>query len=914
MATNTYKREAEKSPKAQNMPRGAQEGTNRNIAKADKPVKAPSAGWSFPKFSFFSFSFLKDRRFQLFVGFFLLLTSLYLLIAFVSYIFTGAADQSVVEALQTSGLKDSGLESENWLGLFGAWISHFFIYRWLGVASFFVVPIIFFSGYKILFRRTRISLSYTYTLSVFAMVWGCILLGYIVLRLNRVEDLGFLSGGIGYETALWLESLIGLGTAFLLAFLLVSFIVFFFNITSLSSKKESDTAAPTTSGEVKAGVNAYNAATYEHQSTGLNHYSNPTAAVTEEEADESELLIEEEDLEEPPLSPLDRHSAFTDQSDVELTVGKYTPLTIAGTAVPVAGAVAAAKPLSGGIQLDIEPFPEDDEADDLFDEEDLFGDDEMPVMASVPPLVLPTAAAATDFKITDLPEEPFGQKTENYDPTLDLARYQYPHLELLNDYGGNKIQVSKEELEANKDKIVETLGNYAIGIASIKATIGPTVTLYEIVPDAGVRISKIKNLEDDIALSLAALGIRIIAPIPGKGTIGIEVPNKKKEMVSIKSIVSTEKFLKSEMDLPIAFGKTITNEVFITDLAKMPHLLMAGATGQGKSVGLNAILTSLIYKKHPSQLKFVLVDPKKVELSLFNKIERHFLAKLPDSDEPIITDTKKVINTLNSLCMEMDMRYDLLKDAGCRNLKEYNQKFVERRLNPKKGHRFMPFIVLVIDELADLMMTAGKEVETPIARLAQLARAIGIHLVVATQRPSVNVITGIIKANFPCRISFKVTSKIDSRTILDTGGAEQLVGQGDMLFSVGSDLIRLQCAFVDTPEVDRICDFIGEQQGYNDAYLLPEFVGDESGNDKADFDPSTRDSLFEEAARIIVTHQQGSTSLLQRRLKLGYNRAGRLIDQLESAGIVGPFEGSKARDVLIPDEYSLEQLLNTMEK
>jgi S-DNA-T family DNA segregation ATPase FtsK/SpoIIIE len=383
-------------------------------------------------------------------------------------------------------------------------------------------------------------------------------------------------------------------------------------------------------------------------------------------------------------------------------------------------------------------------------------------------------------------------------------------------------------------------------------------------------------------------------------------------MVSIKSILATEKFMKSEMDLPIAFGRTITNEVFITDLAKMPHLLMAGATGQGKSVGLNAILTSLLYKRHPSQLKFVLVDPKKVELSLFNKIERHFLAKLPDSEEAIITDTKKVVNTLNSLCMEMDMRYDLLKDAGCRNLKEYNLKFVERKLNPKKGHKFMPYIVLVIDELADLMMTAGKEVETPIARLAQLARAIGIHLVVATQRPSVNVITGIIKANFPARISFKVTSKIDSRTILDAGGADQLIGQGDMLFSIGSDMIRIQCAFVDTPEVDRICDFIGSQQGYSDAYLLPEFVGDESGSEKSDFDPSSKDAMFEEAARIIVQHQQGSTSLLQRRLKLGYNRAGRLIDQLEAAGIVGPFEGSKAREVLIPDEYSLEQLLNTL--
>ncbi len=429
-----------------------------------------------------------------------------------------------------------------------------------------------------------------------------------------------------------------------------------------------------------------------------------------------------------------------------------------------------------------------------------------------------------------------------------------------------------------------------------------------------MKISKIKNLEDDIALSLAALGIRIIAPIPGKGTIGIEVPNKNREMVAMRSVLTTEKFMKSDKELPIVLGKTISNEVYVTDLAKMPHLLMAGATGQGKSVGLNVLLASLIYKKHPSQLKFVLVDPKKVELTLFNKIERHFLAKLPDTEEAIITDTKKVINTLNSLCIEMDFRYDLLKEAGCRNLKEYNVKFVERRLNPLKGHRFLPYIVLVIDELADLMMTAGKEVETPIARLAQLARAIGIHLVVATQRPSVNVITGIIKANFPARLSFRVTSKVDSRTILDTGGAEQLVGQGDMLLSIGSEIIRLQCPFLDTPEVENICEFVGSQRGYETAYMLPEFVGDESGDTLSNVDLSDRDELFDDAARLIVAHQQGSTSLIQRKLKLGYNRAGRLIDQLEAAGIVGPFEGSKAREVLIQDEHSLEQLLNGIDK
>ena len=499
----------------------------------------------------------------------------------------------------------------------------------------------------------------------------------------------------------------------------------------------------------------------------------------------------------------------------------------------------------------------------------------------------------------------------DYDPKLDLSNYKIPAVNLLNDYGSGKIEIDKSELEANKNRIVETLANYKIGISSISATIGPTITLYEIVPEAGVRISKIKNLEDDIALSLSALGIRIIAPIPGKGTIGIEVPNQKPATVSMKAVISSDKFQNSEMELPVAFGKTISNETFVADLAKMPHLLMAGATGQGKSVGLNAILASLLYKKHPAQVKFVLVDPKKVELTLFNKIERHFLAKLPDSEEAIITDTKKVINTLNSLCIEMDQRYDLLQNAQCRNIVEYNKKFIARKLNPNDGHKYLPYIVLVIDEFADLIMTAGKEVETPIARLAQLARAIGIHLIVATQRPSVNVITGIIKANFPARVAFRVTSRIDSRTILDAGGADQLIGRGDMLISLGSDLIRLQCAFIDTPEVEKITDFIGNQRAYPEAFLLPEYVGDaEGGTGDADLDD--RDVMFEQAARVVVQHQSGSTSLIQRKLKLGYNRAGRIIDQLETARIVGPFEGSKARQVLIRDEMALEEVLNQL--
>ncbi|MCH1485624.1 MAG: DNA translocase FtsK [Flavobacteriaceae bacterium] len=496
----------------------------------------------------------------------------------------------------------------------------------------------------------------------------------------------------------------------------------------------------------------------------------------------------------------------------------------------------------------------------------------------------------------------FGQ----FDPKLELGKFQFPKLNLLKQYDSEKITIDKDELEENKNRIVDTLANYNISISNIKATIGPTVTLYEIIPDAGVRISKIKNLEDDIALSLAALGIRIIAPIPGKGTIGIEVPNKKPTIVSMHSVISAEKFQKSEMELPVAIGKTISNETLVFDLARMPHLLMAGATGQGKSVGLNAVLTSLLYKKHPAEVKFVLVDPKKVELTLYNKIERHYLAKLPDSEEAIITDNKKVINTLNSLCIEMDNRYELLKNAACRNIVEYNKKFKARKLNPNDGHQFLPYIVLVVDEFADLIMTAGKEVETPIARLAQLARAIGIHLIIATQRPSVNVITGVIKANFPARIAFRVTSKIDSRTILDGSGADQLIGRGDMLYTQGNELIRIQCAFVDTPEIEQLTDYIGSQKAYATAHQLPEYIGEEGGT-QLDNNIEDRDKLFREAAEVLVIAQQGSASLLQRKLKLGYNRAGRLIDQLEAAGIVGPFEGSKARQVLIPDLQSLDR-------
>jgi S-DNA-T family DNA segregation ATPase FtsK/SpoIIIE len=585
---------------------------------------------------------------------------------------------------------------------------------------------------------------------------------------------------------------------------------------------------------------------------------------------------------------------------------------------------------NNGMVHEINLIEKEPEEADEYEEEEVEEEEDEPISLIEPEVTKPVAIITKtkeidheplELEIKTVPEKdadtPAADEvkkappTKPYDPILDLRDYKYPTLDLLENYGGDKIVQDNTELENNKNQIINTLKNYDIQIQRISATVGPTVTLYEIIPAAGVRISRIKNLEDDIALSLAALGIRIIAPIPGKGTIGIEVPNAKKSIVSMKTLLSSEKFQNNHFSLPIAIGKKIDNENFIVDLTSMPHLLMAGATGQGKSVGLNAILVSLLYKKHPSQLKFVLVDPKKVELSIYKAIEKHFLAKLPGEEDAIITDTKKVVHTLNALCIEMDNRYDLLKEAGCRNIREYNEKFVARRLNPEKGHQFLPFIVLVVDEFADLIMTAGKEVEMPIARLAQLARAVGIHLIIATQRPSVNIITGTIKANFPARIGFKVSSKIDSRTILDAGGAEQLIGKGDMLISYNGELVRLQCAFVDTPEVDRIVEFIGDQRGYPQAFLLPEYI-DEKELEAKGADLTDRDSLFEDAARLIVASQVGSTSLLQRRMKLGYNRAGRLMDQLEAAGIVGGNQGSKARDVLIKTEADLQQIIDTL--
>ena len=799
-----------------------------------------------------------DRRFQLTWGFLFLAFSLFLLIAFISYLFTGKADQSVIEAVDDLGLLQSGVEAENWMKLYGALVSHLFMFKWFGLSAFLFPPLLFLYGYKIVFKREIINIASATSFVIFFVFWLSLFFGNFILKVEGVSEWGFLSGGIGYELAFKVSSLVGWGTFIILLFSLIVFIIYFFNVTSILGFNS----------KIKDGVKDLEEKLEENidEIKSESFEVDPNVVIPETSTDYDGLLPDDED-------PTEDWVLKTNQ-----TVK--------------------------------------DDKDGLFiDEED---GDELEFKVEVPEGDKPvgensiTEKNEPEFSVHEEVKEVGADNVENYDPTLDLGTYQYPTLDLLNSYDNERVQVSKDELQSNKDKILNTLTNFKIGIASIRATIGPTVTLYEIVPDAGIKISRIKNLEDDIALSLSALGIRIIAPIPGKGTIGIEVPNKNREMVDIRSVLGTEKFMKSDKELPVVMGKTISNEVFLIDLAKMPHILMAGATGQGKSVGLNILLASLIYKKHPSQLKFVLVDPKKVELSLFNKLERHFLAKLPDGEDAIITDTKIVVNTLNSLCIEMDTRYDLLKEAGTRNIKEYNTKFVKRRLNPEKGHRFLPYIVLVIDELADLMMTAGREVETPIARLAQLARAIGIHLVLATQRPSVNVITGIIKANFPARLSFRVTSKIDSRTILDTGGAEQLVGMGDMLFSQGSEIIRLQCAFVDTPEIEKLCEFVGEQRGYESAYLLPEYVGDDGGEGTANIDLSDRDALFEDAARVIVMHQQGSTSLIQRKLKLGYNRAGRLIDQLEAAGVVGGFEGSKARSVLIPDEYSLEQLLNEL--
>ena len=817
-------------------------------------VRPPSVNWAAALDRW-----LTDRRSTLTLGVLLMLLAVGLLVAFVSYLLNGAADHSVVGSALTVPLAESGTEVRNWLGLVGAAVGQVFVFRWFGVGALALPVIVFLAGYKLTFRHELLPLNRATVTLLFGAVWSSLLLGYIVLVSDSAETHSLWCGGIGYEFNVALYSLFGWGNLALIGFLLFAFVIYYFNVQSLKLPTLSRPERSQTTPQPDDALRVY-----------------------DDETDDENLT------DVPAQSTVAQNGHRHDDVD-SVGVNPATPNEQVETVTPDAIAQTT------GVTLTIKN--RDAVTDDFTDETSEL-----------------SATPAPTFEPDPFEDDDLVALHGLYDPTLDLPQYQYPTNDLLTEYQNNrKAQVSDDELTANKIKIENTLRNFGIEIDSIQASIGPTVTLYEIIPAKGVRISKIKSLEDDIALSLSALGIRIIAPMPGMGTIGIEVPNKNREMVSMRSMIASEVFSNSKFDLPIVLGKTISNEIYVADLAKMPHLLMAGATGQGKSVGLNVLLTSLIYKKHPSQLKLVLVDPKKVELTLFNKLERHFLAKLPDSEEPIITDTKKVVNTLNSLCIEMDNRYNLLKEGGCRNLKEYNAKFVKRRLNPEKGHRFLPYIVLIIDELADLMMTAGKEVEQPIARLAQLARAIGIHLVVATQRPSVNVITGLIKANFPARLSFKVTSKIDSRTILDTGGAEQLVGMGDMLLSSNSDIIRLQCPFVDTNEIEDLCEFVGNQRGYDDAYALPEFLGDDGGqSDDKDVDLDNRDPMFDEAARLIVIHQQGSTSLIQRKLKLGYNRAGRLVDQLEAARIVGQFEGSKARDVLVSDLQTLEEMLKRL--
>lgn len=783
----------------------------------------------------------KQQRFV--IGCLLILFSIALLVAFISFYVNGQwqLDQSAV-----SQLDDRSEVVQNWLGKFGAYLADLIVYKGFGIASFVFVRLFFLTGMFLALELSLKKLKGIWFWDLFAIIIVSILFGFFA---TSAPELG---GTIGYELNLFSQDYIGkTGTLLVLLFGLIVYLIFKIKL----SPEKIQSFFDSTKKEIKSELSSLNTP-----------------------KPESAYNLEEFAIEEEP--ELDNIHLKTEDTQFEINKEALKPTISNSSEIDL-------NPILKPVQMNINPITEtivhsEELVIEKPEEEDIIEEN----LAS---------RLVADFGL--------------FDPTLDLSNYKFPTIDLLKEYSTGGITINQEELEENKNKIVDTLRNYKIEIAQIKATVGPSVTLYEIVPEAGIRISKIKSLEDDIALSLSALGIRIIAPIPGKGTIGIEVPNKNPTMVSMKSVIGSAKFQEAEMELPIALGKTISNETFVVDLAKMPHLLMAGATGQGKSVGLNAVLTSLLYKKHPAEVKFVLVDPKKVELTLFNKIERHYLAKLPDAGDAIITDNAKVVNTLNSLCVEMDNRYSLLKDAMVRNIKEYNEKFKSRKLNPEAGHRFLPYIVLVVDEFADLIMTAGKEVEIPIARLAQLARAIGIHLIIATQRPSVNVITGLIKANFPARIAFRVTSKIDSRTILDTQGADQLIGRGDLLYTNGNDVTRVQCAFIDTPEVEKITDFIGSQKAYATAYLLPEFVGEETGIN-LDMDISDRDTLFREAAEIIVNAQQGSASLLQRKLKLGYNRAGRLIDQLEAAGIVGPFEGSKARSVNILDLSALDQFFN----
>ncbi len=840
----------------------------------------------------------KDERTHKIFGTIFLLIGLFLFISFTSYLFTWNIDQSSVIQNGWHFLFMDDVKAANVFGRLGALVAHFFFYNCFGIASYLICTFFFIIGVNLLFERKYFSIAKNLKFVLIGLTIASILFSFLC-RNNTF----FWGGAFGDLISGWLIRFAGvIGASIILLTIAIAYIIWRFN-------------PKFNFGSIK---NIFNEDEYEKPNVAVveNSLDYETAKMQEEDnnaaqkelaanfAARGNMLKNENGV--VVLSPSDEEAdsdialivknAYDDKG-IHVTMPQQTILQINETTdenitfnnlhtnannleIPIAP--KKEKPFTDNVALEINTNP----IETTLEQE---------------------AEAEAVLELTTSKSNVFNP----YEPTLDLSDYKYPHIDMLESHGSEKIVQDPTELETNKNQIISTLRNYDIEIQKIMATVGPTVTLYEIVPAPGVRISRIKNLEDDIALSLAALGIRIIAPIPGKGTIGIEVPNLKKTIVSMRSLLSSEKFQNNSFSLPIALGKKIDNENFIVDLATMPHLLMAGATGQGKSVGLNAVLVSLLYKKHPSQLKLVLVDPKKVELSLYRHIEKHFLAKLPGEEESIITDTKKVVHTLNALCIEMDNRYDLLKEAGCRNIKEYNEKFVGRKLNPEKGHQYLPFIVLVIDEFADLIMTAGKEVEMPIARLAQLARAIGIHLIIATQRPSVNIITGTIKANFPARIAFKVSSKIDSRTILDTGGAEQLIGKGDMLVSYNGEVTRLQCAFVDTPEVDKVVAFISEQRGYPDAFMLPEYVDENDGSGK-NFSMDEKDSLFDDAAKLIVMSQSGSTSLIQRKLKLGYNRAGRVMDQLEAAGIVGPAQGSKPRDVYIKTDADLMEHLSQL--
>lgn len=801
-------------------------------------------------------TFFKSETTHFVIGLISVIFSVYLLLAFISFFFTGAADQSILDNQQPGELMQTTNHVKNYAGARGAQLAEFLINECFGIAACFIILFLAVAGMKMIkayqFRVWKWFMSCSILL-----VWFSITLGFIFD--GTFSDSFIYPGGLhGYNVSAWLVSQIGMPGLGLL--LLITALLFFVYLSSETinmirkalhpnfRRKKKDTATATD--------NENNDTSIKPKREEKKEYSNPQPAVVDFELEQPmkvEVGSKEEEVSNTPF-PFEEKQTSEPQ-----------------------------RPM---------PTEANEEEEEDNDEPDFTVSDD-------------TSEEDAEYK---------GPALQPYNPRLDLENYKFPTLDLLNQYENNGPNIDMEEQNANKDRIIKVLRSFGIEISSIKASVGPTITLYEITPAEGVRISKIRNLEDDIALSLSALGIRIIAPIPGKGTIGIEVPNANPRIVPMQSILNSKKFQETTMELPIALGKTITNEVFMVDLAKAPHMLVAGATGQGKSVGLNAIVTSLLYKKHPAELKFVIVDPKKVEFSVYTPIERHFLAKLPDGEDAIITDVSKVVQTLNSLCIEMDTRYDLLRKAGCRNIKEYNAKFISRQLNPEKGHRFMPYIVIIIDEFGDLIMTAGKEVELPICRIAQLARAVGIHAIIATQRPTTNIITGTIKANFPARVAFRVAAMMDSRTILDRSGAQQLIGKGDMLYLQGNDPVRVQCAFVDTPEVERIANYISKQQGYPTAFMLPEYVGEESESSIGEVDMNRLDPMFEDAARLVVIHQQGSTSLIQRKFSIGYNRAGRIMDQLEKAGIVGPTQGSKARDVLCMDETDLEMKLNNLQQ